>query len=311
MARPEDKLVLVVDDDHDVVKYLCALLEDAGFEVARATDGDAALALVKERAPDLISLDLVMPGRSGARFLYALRRDRTWSRIPVLIVTGHGSDALGKGDLEDILAGKVISGPAVYLEKPVSPEGYVSAVKRQLGLETVIRSAPPAVVAVQSEVKRLINRADAGTMQSILKLLKEGESGLAGQDRPAASRGRILVIDDEPDVAAYLAAFLADCGYDTETATDPEEGLAKAKATPPDVITLDVDMAGKNGVQVYRELRADPTLADVKVVVITAVPQKLKALPGGAEMLAEIEGYLTKPFETEVLRETVARALKR
>jgi two-component system alkaline phosphatase synthesis response regulator PhoP len=308
--RPEDAYVLVVDDEQDVVNYLAALLEDAGFEVAKALNGDDALAIVKERAPDLISLDLVMPGKSGTRFLYALRRDKNWSRIPVLIVTGHAHDELGKGDLADILAGKVISGPAVYLEKPVSPEGYVSAVKRQLGMETVLRTAP-AGQAMRSEVKRLLADADPETLGNILKLLKSGASGVPVSEPPAASLGRVLVIDDEPDVAAYLAAFLSDCGYATDVATDPNEGISKAKASPPDVITLDVDMPGKTGVEVYQELRADDSLADVKVVVITAVPQKLAEHPGGKEMMGEIEGYLTKPFEPEVLRDTVAQALAR
>jgi CheY-like chemotaxis protein len=308
-ARPEDAFVLVVDDEPDVASYLSAMLEDAGFQVATAHDGDQALDLVKQRAPDLISLDLVMPGKSGARFLFALRRNKAWARIPVLIVTGHAHDVLGKRDLEKILAEKTLSGPAVYLEKPVTPDSYVSAAKQQLGLETVFRRDLPGRDSVKSEVAKLLEDADPETVQNILKLLKEGQQVTSEHaDRAPSSRGSVLVIDDEPDVAAYLSAFLADCGFDTRSATDPAAAVADAKADPPDVITLDIDMPGKNGVEVYAELRAAPALDGTRVVVITAVPQKLQSMPGGPEMLREIEGYLTKPFEPDALRETVERA---
>ncbi len=136
------KLVLVVDDEEDVRRYLAAILEDGGFEVQTAADGNVALEFVETRSPDLISLDLVMPQKSGQRFLYALRRNRAWSGIPVLIVTGHAHDDLGRNDLDDILAGKMISGPKVYLEKPVSPDSYVRAVRRQLGVEEEDTGAP-------------------------------------------------------------------------------------------------------------------------------------------------------------------------
>ena len=168
------KLVLVVDDEEDVRKYLAVILEDGGFEVQTAEDGNVALAMVEKRAPDLISLDLVMPEKSGQRFLFALRRNTQWSRIPVLIVTGHAHDDLGKKDLDDILAGKMISGPAVYLEKPVSPESYVRAVKRQLGIEEEDTGAPTLPSAgPDQEISNLLDGADEATKAEILKMLRK------------------------------------------------------------------------------------------------------------------------------------------
>ncbi len=144
----------------------------------------------------------------------------------------------------------------------------------------------------------------------ILKLLKKGEPGLSTSKSTKPGTARILVVADEPDVARYLSAFLSDCGYDAEPATDPNEALAKAQEVMPDLITLDIDMPGKSGVAVYQEMRKIPALSKVKVVVITAVPQKIRSHPGGQAMLDEIEGYLTKPFEPEVLQETIANALQ-
>ena len=135
MDRVAGKTVLVVDDEPDVQRYLATLLEDAGFTVLTASDGEEALEIVRARRPDLISLDLIMPRKSGHRLLYELRKDRALARIPVLIVTAHARDELGKGSLQDLLDGGVISGPGTYLEKPVNPLTYIRSIQRALGLE--------------------------------------------------------------------------------------------------------------------------------------------------------------------------------
>jgi response regulator RpfG family c-di-GMP phosphodiesterase len=82
-----------------------------------------------------------MPKRSGPRLLYELRKDKELSRIPVLIVTAHAKTEMGKSDLESILADSVMSGPGVYLEKPVKPAAYVRHVKEALGIEVTEQDA--------------------------------------------------------------------------------------------------------------------------------------------------------------------------
>jgi len=135
MVQPGDKLILVVDDEPNVRVFLQTVLEDAGFNVLTAADGDEAMEIIRSNKPDFISLDLVMPKRSGPRLLYDLKRDKELSRIPVLIVTAHAKTDMGKGDLENILEDSVMSGPGVYLEKPVRPAAYVRHVKEALGID--------------------------------------------------------------------------------------------------------------------------------------------------------------------------------
>lgn len=127
--------VLVVDDEADIREYLSMALEDAGFRVTTASDGFEAMRACREDPPDMISLDLVMPGQSGAKFYHELQRDRELKHIPVMVVTGHARDELGKVDFESL----TMSGVGVYLEKPVTPPKYIDAVCRVLGLES-----PPA-----------------------------------------------------------------------------------------------------------------------------------------------------------------------
>ena len=170
MARAEDKTILVVDDEPNVRYYLASLLEDAGFKVETAGDGLEALKLIRKRKPDFISLDLVMPRKSGQKLLYELRQDKEFSRIPVLIVTAHAEDELGKGDLEDILEKRMISGPGTYLEKPVKPLNYVRSIQRALGIE----ESPEMEERVDIKDKLLerIKAADPAALQKALDALE-------------------------------------------------------------------------------------------------------------------------------------------
>ena len=170
MARAEEKTVLVVDDEPDVRNYLSAILKDAGFQVITAGDGEEALKIIRVKRPDFISLDLVMPGKSGHKLLYELRKDRDLSRIPVLIVTAHARDEMGKRDLDDLLANRIISGPGVYLEKPVQPRDYVRCVREALGIES-----PPDETGradVRGELEDEMRRASPEQLRKALDVLR-------------------------------------------------------------------------------------------------------------------------------------------
>jgi CheY-like chemotaxis protein len=169
MVRPSDKTILVVDDEPNVRQYLRIILEDAGFSVITASDGEEALAILKENKPDFISLDLVMPRKSGHKLLYELRKDSALSRIPVLIVTAHAKDELGKRDLDDLFENKVLSGPGTYLEKPVTPSAYVRAVKRALGLEE--QEETESGVQLKEELEKSLKNAGPEAMRRALEAL--------------------------------------------------------------------------------------------------------------------------------------------
>jgi CheY-like chemotaxis protein len=89
VAETDNKIILVVDDEDDVRRYLSMALEDAGFEVLTASDGEEALKVLSNHPVDLISLDLIMPRKSGVKLYRDLQKDKAWKKIPVLVVTGH------------------------------------------------------------------------------------------------------------------------------------------------------------------------------------------------------------------------------
>ena len=163
------KTVLVVDDEDDIRRYLSSALAEAGFDVVTAIDGEDALAKVKSKKPDLISLDLVMPRKSGVKFHRELIKNKDWARIPVIIVTGHARDDLGRADLKEL----TMSGQGLYLEKPVKPDNYIAAVKKLLGME-VSETEAGAVekVKIQNEINNLLEAADVSELEKIRKLLK-------------------------------------------------------------------------------------------------------------------------------------------
>jgi CheY-like chemotaxis protein len=178
MTRAEDKTVLVVDDEPDVRNYLSMILRDAGFNVVTAGDGEEALEIIRIKKPDFISLDLVMPRKSGHKLLYELRKDRVLSRIPVLIVTAHAQTEMGKGDLEDIMENKVISGPGVYLEKPVKPKDYVRSVQRALGIAE--NGEAEDKIEVKEELEREISKASPETLKRALEVLRKKKGSAKG-----------------------------------------------------------------------------------------------------------------------------------
>ena len=165
--KNESKCVLVVDDEPDVRSYLKAALQDAGFRVVTANDGYDALEQVREESPDLISLDLVMPKHSGVMFHRELRKNKDWAKIPVLIVTGHARDELGKADFEEL----IMYGPGIYLEKPVSPQAYVSAVCQLMGMEAPSKS-DPSNGDLRSELMDKLKDADSDALKKALQALK-------------------------------------------------------------------------------------------------------------------------------------------
>ena len=173
MARPEDKTVLVVDDEEDVREYFAMALEDAGFDVLRAENGNEALERIKEKTPDFISLDLVMPEKSGIRLLYELRQHKDWKRIPFVVVTAHARDDAGRGDLEEILSSRTFSGPQMYLEKPVEAEQYVAFICEQLKLEYQGEPMAQDASKLRGELQELMKSVDPEKLAEAVRLLKK------------------------------------------------------------------------------------------------------------------------------------------
>lgn len=86
------KKILVVEDEQDVSTYLTTLLQDSGYDTVLAEDGIQGLDMARSEKPDLITLDLAMPDKSGVRTFRQYREDEDLKKIPVIIITAVGDD---------------------------------------------------------------------------------------------------------------------------------------------------------------------------------------------------------------------------
>lgn len=129
----ETKKILVVDDEEDVCVYLTRLFQEKGYAVARAADGNEAARQIEKDRPDLITLDLSMPNKSGVRFYRDLRANPELRGIPVVFVTavtGFGGDAQATERFYS--SRRQVPPPDGFVAKPVDPEEMLGLVARLL-----------------------------------------------------------------------------------------------------------------------------------------------------------------------------------
>lgn len=113
---------------------------------------------------------------------------------------------------------------------------------------------------------------------------------------------KILVVDDEPDELFFISTVLEDNGAKIIQATNGDQAIAMARSEKPDLITLDLGMPGKSGVEVFEELRKDDDLCGIPICIVTGRPE-LRKLIYEMSSIAKPEGYLDKPVsEQELLR---------
>lgn len=117
---------------------------------------------------------------------------------------------------------------------------------------------------------------------------------------------RILIADDEPAGREFVRTVLESAGYEVLEARDGEEALAKASASSPDLILLDIFMPSRDGLSVVTELRHDPRFARTPIIAVTATAMKGDQEKG---LEAGFTEYLTKPVSILTLRQTAARFL--
>ena len=119
--------ILVVDDEQDVRQFICAVLEDNGATVVEARDGDEALELARREEPDLMTLDITMPGKDGGEVFEALRNDPALKGIPVCIISAHP-------DLRRLIYQRAVPPPEGYLDKPIDEKGLLLNIRKTLSL---------------------------------------------------------------------------------------------------------------------------------------------------------------------------------
>ncbi len=256
---------VVVDDDAEIREVLAEQLATRGFEVLTAGDRLEALLYVKRQKPEVVVLDLMMPRLGG---LEALRRIRAFHpEAKVVIVSGHLDGEVRRQALT--------LGAAGVLEKPVSLPDLL------LALGETERS-------VRTPTEPLSERS--GTREPPVA--------------PAAEPGRILIVDDEPEIGAMLSDFLTLKGYSARAVPDGGAAVREIVAAPPDVVLLDINMPGLTGIEALPAIRAVAPRAIVIMISATEDAATAKrALSYGAF------DYVVKPIDQTYLIRSIEAAL--
>jgi two-component system cell cycle response regulator len=260
--------ILIIEDHVDNLELMSYLLKAFGYRTLAAGDGLAGMALAASQRPDLIICDIQLPGIDGYEVARRLSGDAELCKIPLIGVTALAM----VGDRERVLA----AGFDGYIAKPISPETFVGEVEVFLEMEQRAAAA---------------NALPSGNGLA--------ESADAAEKPRAPSRGIILVVDDiEPNRELALSIF-EPSGYTVLLAADITSAMKLAADTPPDLILSDVNLLRSTGVELLMQVKADPRLKAIPVVLISSsVPSEMS----GTQFLAVgAATFLRRPIDPYLL----------
>jgi CheY-like chemotaxis protein len=123
------KKILIIDDEKDMRVYLEAVFRKAGYETETAADGDQGVWLAEAKQPDLITLDVLMPKKSGVKAYRGLRSSDKTASIPIIVLTGLTRSDDFFGDFGELPK------PEAVVEKPIKREEFLETVKGLIGAE--------------------------------------------------------------------------------------------------------------------------------------------------------------------------------
>jgi len=128
-----EKTAVVIDDEVDLTEYISTILEEGGFKVYSANDAKSGEDLVRKHTPQVILIDLMMPGRSGVQLFVRLRGNEVSKETPLVMVTGIKTQ-MGV-DWGEVVERFKVRQPDGFVEKPINPELLLSVVNGVISRE--------------------------------------------------------------------------------------------------------------------------------------------------------------------------------
>jgi len=296
--------VLLVDDEEDYVKALAERMDMRDLQSKVALSGAEALGVLDEDPPDVMVLDLRMPGMHGMEVLERVKKEHP--HIQVIILTGHGTD---KAEREARRLGAF-----EYLQKPTDTADLVDTIKgawrksieaakeflkeSRDDFEGSMTAAALAEGGMPEEARDVLDRAHALSRQ------KSGEEGAweegVGEEVPGL---KVLLVDDEEDYVRTMAERMEMRDVGSDVALTGEEALAMVEGEVPDVMVLDLKMPGMGGLEVLAEVKK--SFPDLEVIILTGHGSDREEAE--ARRLGAFE-YLQKPVDIAELMKVVREA---
>jgi PleD family two-component response regulator len=289
--------VLVVDDDKILREIIGTNLELGGFDVVCAPDGPSALALLDDRLPDVVVLDVVMPLMDGYATLGRIRRHATASHVPVIVLTGGGADTT-----EPVRS--LEAGADDFIAKPFSPQEMLARVRAKVRRANVDSSLQPLTrlpgnIAIEHEVRRRFEAREPWAV-----IYADLDNFKAFNDRYGFVRGDDairLVSTTMSDTIKRIGAdtdFLGHIGGDDfiiVTSAQRAENLARtvAEAFDRDVLPLYDPADRKNGYIGAKDRRGNNVrfpLMSLSLAIVTQSP-RITSYQSIGEVAAELKSF--------------------
>ena len=172
MGKASEKTILVVDDEPDVREFLSVCMQDAGFQVKTAEDGVDGLEKIEKYMPDLVTVDMVMPRRSGINLIRKLKKNKQMADIPVIVITAHAQDEFGKDDVSKFEGFATHLKPRYIMEKPITPASLIKAICNILDVEVQEENPILSPSDEHDSVIDALKKADKKTIEKISQMLK-------------------------------------------------------------------------------------------------------------------------------------------
>jgi|YelNatPaOPRAMG01_1025707.scaffolds.fasta_scaffold00844_32 DNA-binding response OmpR family regulator len=124
------KSILIIEDDINFANFLKYLIEESGYNAIVANDSAQANRILLKQQPDLITLDLVLPGETGIKLFRRLRSSQNWKDIPIIVITGVDSATNKEISYKSFLKGVKLKPPEAYIEKPIEQQRLLNAIEK-------------------------------------------------------------------------------------------------------------------------------------------------------------------------------------
>jgi len=269
--------VLVVDDIMSNVKLLEAKLTAEYFDVVTAFNGLECLARMEENVPDIVLLDVMMPGMDGFEVCRRIKSNPKIAHVPVVMVTALDQPADRVAGLE--------AGADDFLTKPVDDAALFARVR--------------SLVRLKLMTDELRMRESTGQSMGLLDP--------ADNLLDANPAGRILVIEDRLETVAWFTSALSP-RHEVTSADTFEEALVRVRGGDPDLVVVSLGMRGFDGLRLCSQLRSLPEGRNIPILVVVSDGDRRK-LTQALEM--GVNDYLTRPVDKNELVARVRTQLRK
>lgn len=265
---PYGQRLLIVDDDVLNVKLLAARLATKGYKVITADNGQAALQMIHQCQPDLILLDVMMPGLDGFEVTAILKNDIQTKTIPIILITALSGEEEKRKGLE--------AGADEFINKPINNAELEARIVSLLKLKRY--------------------QEQLGTRKISENLMVLGMADSPVELSPEEPMPTILLVADDANSITLLTRYLAFLPCTVLLANNGEEALKIAAHKKIDIMLLDLMLPTMGGFEVCQAIKGDDATYPIQVIMITSLTDNNSKLRG---IEAGTDDFLTKPINRD------------